>query len=61
MNTTDLIVLNYNNGSVDFYNFDFEMNNDEIENFLFQKKNYKESEISWMFAPKISFKNYKIY
>ena len=58
MQTTDLIVLNYENGSVDFYSFDFEMTRDEVEDFLFNRKNYKESEIHWMFAPKIVINNY---
>ncbi len=58
MQTTDLIVLNYDDGSVDFYSFDFKMNSDEIEDFLFNRKNYKESEIHWMFAPKIVINNY---
>ena len=58
MQTTDLIVLNYEDGSADFYSFDFEMTYEEVEDFLFGSKNYKESEINWMFAPKITFNNY---
>lgn len=58
MQTTDLIVLNYDDGSVDFYSFDLRMTGEQIEDFLFNHKNYKESEIEWMSAPKITFNNY---
>lgn len=58
MQTTDLIVLNFGDCSVDFYSFDFKMNDDEIEDFLFNRKNYKEFEIQWMFGSKITFNNY---
>ena len=56
--TTDLVVLNYATGEVDFYYFDMNLDSDAIEDFLFNQKKYRETEISWMFGEQLFINNY---
>lgn len=56
---TQLIVLDYSTCNVDFYNFNVEMTDDEIRDFLFVHKGYNESEINWMYATKLNINNYE--
>ena len=55
---TELVVLNYATSEVDFYSFDMDITSDTIEDFLFVKKKYRESEISWMVADNLFINNY---
>ena len=55
---TELVVLNYASGEVDLYSFDMKLNSEEIEDFLFNQKKYRETEIHWMFGEQLFINNY---
>jgi hypothetical protein len=55
---TEIIVLDYSNSNVDIYKLDITLTNEQVENFLFNTKGYKESEIEYMFAEKLYINNY---
>ena len=52
----ELVVLNYATSEVDFYSF--EDSSVDIEDFLFNTKKYRESEISWMVSESLFINNY---
>lgn len=52
----ELIVLNYATSEVDFYSF--EDDSIDIEDFLFNTRKYRESEINWMVSESLFINNY---
>lgn len=52
----ELVVLNYATSEVDFYSL--EDDSIDIEDFLFNTREYRESEISWMVSESLFINNY---
>lgn len=52
----ELVVLNYATSEVDFYSF--EDDSIDIEDFLFNTRKYRESEINWMVSESLFINNY---